>query len=193
MAGCGSATATVEPNDTTLAPLFASPTIAPTATLAPRPTVTPASRNSVAPSQNTVSRPVSSNPAHPQKAVQAAPNNPPAPAVAPAPTATPTPAPAAVAPTATPTQAPTAAPTPTQHPSTMPDGAPWNPWSYDFEQGSTIASPPAEFCNYFNCITNFGNGKGYVEECKDAMYSKSGGVSGSCSGHSGNNRILYSH
>ena len=103
---------------------------------------------------------------------------------APAPAPTPTQAPA---PAATSTATPAPAPTP------MPDGAPANPWGYDFEPGNAITAPPSNFCSYYNCIANFSNGKGYVEECKDSTYSKSGGVSGSCSGHSGNNRELYSH
>jgi len=131
------------------------------------------------------------------------------------PTATPTPSPT---PTPTPTTSPTPTPEPVQqqapvqqpsggggqpsgggqsappsHPSSMPDGAPWNPWGYDFESGNTISSPPSAFCNYFSCINNFPNGKGHVEECQDATYSKSGGISGSCSKHGGDWRALYSH
>jgi hypothetical protein len=106
-------------------------------------------------------------------------------------------APQQSAPVPAPTQAPASVPaatsTPAPAPTPMPDGAPANPWGYDFEPGTAITAPPATFCNYYKCIANFTNGKGHVEECKDAMYSLSGGVSGSCSGHSGNNRELYSH
>lgn len=68
-----------------------------------------------------------------------------------------------------------------------------NPWCYDFNPGNLIYSPPGAFCSYFNCINNFLNGRGYVMECQDGMYSKSGGIQGSCSYHGGNWRPLYSH
>jgi hypothetical protein len=111
-----------------------------------------------------------------------------------APTAAPTPAPTPV-PTAAPTRVPTAVPTaapaappPAAAASTC--GAPANPWNYGFCSGSTISSPPSGFCSYFNCIANFPNGRGYVIECTDATYSKSGGIQGSCSQHGGNWRAL---
>jgi hypothetical protein len=44
---------------------------------------------------------------------------------------------------------------------------------------------------WFRCIKTFWNGSGYVMECHDGMYSKSGGRSGSCSYHGGNWRPLY--
>ena len=69
-------------------------------------------------------------------------------------------------------------------------GAPANPWNYNFCSGSTIANPPANFCDYFSCIASFWNGTGYVMECQDGMYSLSGGHSGSCSYHHGNWRAL---
>jgi hypothetical protein len=59
--------------------------------------------------------------------------------------------------------------------------------------GSLISAPPGNFCAYFACIGNFWNGRGYVEECQDGMFSKSGGIQGSCSYHGGNQRPLYSH
>lgn len=100
------------------------------------------------------------------------------------------------APTAAPTPVPTPAPTPvpTEAPSAAPVasacGAPQNPWGYTFCSGSTISNPPTAFCSYFSCISNFWNGRGYVEQCKDGMFSKSGGISGSCSYHGGNQRAL---
>jgi hypothetical protein len=72
--------------------------------------------------------------------------------------------------------------------------APSNPWGYDFcSPGDLIVSPPSNFCSYFRCIGNFWNGAGYVIQCRDGMFSKSGGRSGSCSYHGGNARALYSH
>ncbi|HST88105.1 MAG TPA: hypothetical protein VLJ14_06980 [Ktedonobacterales bacterium] len=74
-----------------------------------------------------------------------------------------------------------------------------NPWGYDFNQGNVIYSPPAAFCDHFTCIgsppshSSFWSGSGYVVECNDTHYSKSGGVQGACSQHQGVMRILYSH
>ncbi len=112
---------------------------------------------------------------------------------------TPTAAPTAV-PTPPPTAAPTVAPAaPQQQPPPPPPppapknlcGAPSNPWGYNFCGGATITSPPGDFCQYFNCIGNFWNGRGYVIECNDGAYSKSGGIRGSCSYHQGDLRPLY--
>ncbi len=121
----------------------------------------------------------------------------------PEPTATPTPSPTPV-PTPTPTPTPTPVPVPPVQqqapvqqpappPPAPPSGVNGNPWGYDFNPGNYIYSTPAAFCTYFSCINNFENGTGYVEECSDGMYSRSGGRSGSCSHHGGNWRPLYSH
>jgi hypothetical protein len=67
-----------------------------------------------------------------------------------------------------------------------------NPWCYTLTNtGKLIHSPPGSFCSYFPCIGNFWNGNGYVEKCQDGMYSKSGGIQGSCSHHGGNLQPLY--
>jgi hypothetical protein len=71
-------------------------------------------------------------------------------------------------------------------------GAPANPYGYNFCGGSNITNPPSDICNYLSCISNFWNGRGYVEQCQDGMFSKSGGIQGSCSYHGGNRRPLYS-
>ena len=108
----------------------------------------------------------------------------------PSPTLTPTPTPTALAPPPlTTTPAPPSAPPPP--PSKNLCGAPSNPWGYNFCGGATIFSPPNTFCQYFSCIDNFWNGRGYVIQCSDGMYSKSGGIRGSCSYHGGNLRPLY--
>lgn len=71
-------------------------------------------------------------------------------------------------------------------------GAPTNPWGYTFCGGSVIASPPANFCSVFACIPSFWNQvNGYVMQCRDGLFSHSGGVRGSCSSHGGNNRALF--
>jgi hypothetical protein len=66
-----------------------------------------------------------------------------------------------------------------------------NPWGYNFTCCHFITSPPANFCSYFSCISSFWNGNGYVVECGDTRYSKSGGISGACSSHGGPLRPLY--
>jgi hypothetical protein len=106
-----------------------------------------------------------------------------APTATPSPTATPKPKP-----TATPKPKPTATPKP--KPTCIPGAVNCNPWGYNFSHGSYIYNPPGAFCSYFACIANFWNGKGYVMQCQDGMYSKSGGRSGSCSYHGGNRRPL---
>lgn len=71
-------------------------------------------------------------------------------------------------------------------------GAPANPWNYTFCGGTLIASPVAGFCSYFGCISSFATGTGYVVQCGDGTYSKSGGHTGVCSQHGGFGRNLYS-
>lgn len=113
-------------------------------------------------------------------------------------TVTPTAQPTATArpqPTATtkPIPQPTATPKPIPQPTATPKpcASPCNPWGYNFTCCNKIYSPPSNFCYYFNCIPSFWKyTNGYVMECKDGMYSHSGGVSGSCSYHGGNWRAL---
>lgn len=124
--------------------------------------------------------------------------SPPMSTISPIPTFTPTPAEIpTLTPTPTPTPKPTPMPTPTPKPPTPTPtpciGVNGNPWCYDFNPGKYITSPPSRFCSYFNCISSFWNGKGYVVECKDEMYSKSGSLRGVCSSHGGYWRTLYSH
>ena len=107
------------------------------------------------------------------------------------PTATKTaPPPPVVRPTATftPVPPPPSPPTPTPVPASGVNG---NPWGYNWSCCNLIYSPPSNFCSYFACIGNFWNGVGYVIQCKDGMFSKSGGRSGSCSSHGGNGQPLY--
>ena len=98
--------------------------------------------------------------------------------------------------TATPKPKPTATPKPkatsTPKPSCIPSAVSCNPWGYTFTNtGKLIYNPPGGFCGYFDCISSFWNGSGYVMECQDGMYSKSGGRTGSCSRHGGDKRPLY--
>src|SRR5690348_10926899 len=86
--------------------------------------------------------------------------------------------------TSTPTRTPVAQPT------CIPGAENCNPWGYNFTHGATITDPPRQFCQYFNCINNFVSGKGYVVECRDGVYSKTGGTRNSCSKHRGELRTL---
>ena len=68
--------------------------------------------------------------------------------------------------------------------------APSNPWGFTFCTGSVIYAPPAGICAYLDCIPTFDNGHGYVVQCADGMFSKSGGRQGTCSHHGGERRPL---
>ncbi len=100
------------------------------------------------------------------------------------------------APAHSPTPMPTPTPTlvphsqPTQPP---PVGVNGNPWGYDFNPGNLIYSPPENFCDYFDCVKNFWGSSGYVDECNDETYSRSGGAANACVRHGGEMRPLYSH
>jgi hypothetical protein len=69
-----------------------------------------------------------------------------------------------------------------------------NPWGYNFIPGNLIYNPPAGFCNYFACVTNFYKPHpGYIIECNDGLYTQSGGLRGACLPHGGVLRPLYAH
>jgi hypothetical protein len=87
--------------------------------------------------------------------------------------------------TDTPVPQPTAPP-----PPPVATGVNGNPWGYNFDCCNFIYSPPTNFCSYFSCISSFWNGNGYVMQCQDGTFSKSGGIQGSCSRHGGNQRAL---
>ncbi|GCE45711.1 hypothetical protein EI42_02872 [Thermosporothrix hazakensis] len=163
---CGLFAALPVPKAPVAQSVVVTPTLAPTATPTLKPSPTPTLKPSPTPTPK------------------------PSPTPTPSPTPEPTQPPA---PTPEPTQppAPTQPPEPTQPPA--PIGVNGNPWGYNFESGSLIYSPPPEFCNYFACINNFYNGNGYVVQCNDGMYSKSGGRPGVCSYHGGAGRTLYAH
>ena len=71
-------------------------------------------------------------------------------------------------------------------------GAPANPYGYNFCGGSHISHPPSDICTYFDCIANFWNGHGYMVQCNNEEYSKSGGISGVCNDNGGEARTVYS-
>lgn len=93
-----------------------------------------------------------------------------------------------VAPTPIPIARPKPTPVPTKAP---PTGVYGNPWGYNFSCCHMILSPPGAFCTYFPCIASFWkNTNGYVEQCRDGMFSHSGGRRGACSDHGGEARAL---
>ena len=92
-------------------------------------------------------------------------------------------------------------PTTTLTATATPCAAPCNPWGYTFDPtgGATITSPPAAFCSSFACVgsppayTTFWSGKGYVVECQDGSFAKTGGDHNTCSQEGGYWRTLYAH
>jgi hypothetical protein len=66
-----------------------------------------------------------------------------------------------------------------------------NPWGYAFARGLPIYDPPADFCQYFPCIPYFPHGVGYVVQCRDGWFSRSGGRPNVCSYHGGERRALF--
>lgn len=111
----------------------------------------------------------------------------PTPTPSPKPSPTPTPRPTLTPVLPTPTPVPTQLPAPTPTPAPA-KGINENPWGYDFNPGDVITDPPAGFCTYFSCISSFWKGQGYVVQCRDGKYSKSGGRSGACSRNGGSHR-----
>lgn len=154
------------------------------ATVAPAPAATVRAAETPAATATTHSAAAAVSPSPTHAAVTSAPTT--VPTQVPV-TATATPIPTQP-PTPRPTAAPTVAPAP---PAASTCGAAANPWGYTFCAGQVISAPPSNFCSYFHCIASFWNGRGYVMECTDTAFSKSGGISGSCSQHGGNYRALY--
>ncbi|MEY9864443.1 hypothetical protein ABH935_010102 [Catenulispora sp. GAS73] len=78
-------------------------------------------------------------------------------------------------------------------------GAPTNPYGLNYcGSGALItkAQVPSDICTYFSCIgapTNesFWKGIGYLEVCNDGDISLSGGRSGACSSHGGENHPVW--
>jgi hypothetical protein len=69
-----------------------------------------------------------------------------------------------------------------------------NPWGYDFRPGSTISSPPAKFCDYFDCVAGFWDSTtGLVVQCRDGTFTQSGGPQDGCADHRGYRRTLHRH
>jgi hypothetical protein len=88
---------------------------------------------------------------------------------------------------------PTMAPTAKLH-----YGVNGNPWNYSFDAtgGQLLYSPVPGFCagQYFQCVSDFWErSNGYVVECRNGLYSHSGGIQGACSRDGGVWRPLYSH
>jgi hypothetical protein len=65
------------------------------------------------------------------------------------------------------------------------------PLGYNLTCGNFVYAPPSDFCAHFSCIDNFWNGHGYVVQCVDGMFSKSGGIYLPCNYHGGVWRPIY--
>lgn len=86
---------------------------------------------------------------------------------------------------ATPTPNPTLSPSPTATPTPglALCGAPANPWGYDLcSDGDAPVYPPVPgaFCTYFDCVSDFGTGSGYVVECPSGRYALENDPSKQC-------------
>jgi hypothetical protein len=84
--------------------------------------------------------------------------------------------PATVAPTSVPEEEPESEPEDESEPES--NGESEGPGSLSHAEDST-------FCSSHECIANFPNGNGTVVECSDGTWSHSGGLSGACSDHGG--------
>lgn len=121
-----------------------------------------------------------------------------APATPAPPSPSPSPSPTPTSPSPSPKRTHSKAPAPnrtTAKPAPKPVnlcGAPKNPCGYNFCGGSRIYDPKPDTCSYFACIDYFWNGKGYMVQCNDGMYSLSGRRRGVCSYHHGYKRTVFS-
>ena len=87
----------------------------------------------------------------------------------------------------TPTPCSTPNPPASATPSTSPDGGPATSTDSTSveDPGSTSHATDTEFCTTHTCIPNFPNGNGSIVQCADGEWSHSGGLSGACSDHGG--------
>jgi hypothetical protein len=85
---------------------------------------------------------------------------------------------APVASTSTPTQPPPAPTTTTTTTTTT---------QVVEQPGSSSHATDDQFCSTHQCIENFPNGNGSIVQCQDGEWSHSGGLSGACSDHGGEN------
>ena len=148
----------------------------------------PAQKQSPAANSTLTTKSPSSTPAPSRPEQIAAPSAPlvetPSSSAAAQPVQTTPPAPTPPPPAAQPVQ--TTPPAPPARPVAATCGAPANPDGYNFcGRGGLIYTFPSDFCSYFDCIANYPNGTGYIDECSDQTYSHSGGRPGACSHHGG--------
>ena len=66
-----------------------------------------------------------------------------------------------------------------------------NPWCYTFVSGRQILNPPTNFCTFFACAPQFFQGQGFVVQCQDLTFSKTGGTPSACAGQGGEQRTLF--
>ncbi|MGC1212142.1 MAG: hypothetical protein WA890_12855, partial [Micromonospora sp.] len=85
-------------------------------------------------------------------------------------------------------------PSPSTSPSPSPGdlcGAPQNPYGYNYCGGSYIYSPATDVCDYFDCVAEFWDGRGYMVQCNDGLHSMTGLPGGPCADHGGTRRPVY--
>jgi hypothetical protein len=70
-------------------------------------------------------------------------------------------------------------------------GAPANPYGYNFCGGTLVYSPAGDICSYLTCAANFWKGDGYVVQCQDDTFSKTGGKQKVCSQDQGYRATLF--
>jgi hypothetical protein len=117
----------------------------------------------------------------------------PSPTTVPPTTPTPPATPTSTAPATTrpPTTSPPPSPRPTARAAPL-CGAPANPYGFNFcGRGGLVYNPPGAVCSYFDCVSGFWDGTGYLEECRDRSYSLTGGQPGSCAKSGGSRRTVY--
>jgi hypothetical protein len=54
-----------------------------------------------------------------------------------------------------------------------------------------ITNPASDICSYLNCVAKFADGQGFVVECQDNTFSKTGGTGDVCPKHEGYLQTLY--
>ncbi len=81
--------------------------------------------------------------------------------------------------------------------STVHPGVNNNPWGYDFDDTGDLINDeiPLAFCKYFKCANDFWSDprNGYIVECNDGYYVRTGGYTSACNKHGGVKRTLYQH
>lgn len=70
-------------------------------------------------------------------------------------------------------------------------GAPANPYGYDFCGGSRIRKPARGVCDWFDCVSGFWSGRGWLVQCRDGTISLTGGQRDTCADNRGFRRTVW--